>query len=943
MAKKRVHEIAKELKAHGIEMDNKELVNELLSLDFDVKSHSSSLDEDQANVAVEKILQKRKPKPAPAPVHAAGFVVRRKAAPVPGAPADHHTGQAPAAESAGAPDLQPGQPAVAEALEEPPSPAEPAPAAAVAAEHAPQPAASVAPSAEAAAPAPAASSPAPAATPTPAPATAAPAEHPMPMPQQPRAAPVPVLSAPREVREADLTRPARPIRPPTAGASFTGPRPAAGAHPQGGVDPRQQRPTATQAVVLSRPLIPVRRVTPPSDAHKAIPAAPGPRAIGEVREFKVGTDFLGRREFTDVTKDHAGAKKRGKQDIKENLSKQELIDLARGRTTLPMRAGKKRKPTKKGAKTQITQMAEEKKVIKLTDSITVGELSKTLGVKASELIKKLMASGNMATMNTSVDVATVEILAADYGWRVEKQGFEIEDYIPEEESAPESLKLRPPVVTIMGHVDHGKTSLLDAIRSANVAAGEAGGITQHIGAYSVLTEGGKPITFLDTPGHEAFTAMRARGAKVTDIVVIVVAADDGVMPQTKEAISHAKAAQVPIIVAINKMDKQGANPQQVKNQLMEFALVDENLGGDTIMVPVSAKTRDGIPNLLEMILLQAEVLELKADPSRPAKGTVVEAKLEKGRGPVATVIVEEGTLKVGDPLVTGTAYGRVRAMVDDKGNKVEEVPPGFPVEVLGLSEVPTAGDDFHAVEDEAAAKEIAEHRTLKEREKDLSKSAKVKLEDLFAKVQKGEAKELKVVVKADVQGSVEAVSDALKKLTTKKVGVTVLHAGVGTINESDVMLASTSEGLIVGFNVRPEPKVMEVATQQGVRIKMYSIIYEAVDEVRSAMEGLLEPIRTEKKMGRAEVRNLFTVPKMGTIAGCAVLDGKIVRSALVRLIRDNKQVFTGKIASLRRFKDDVREVQSGFECGLSIENYSDIKAGDVIEAFEIEETRQSLQ
>jgi translation initiation factor IF-2 len=360
-------------------------------------------------------------------------------------------------------------------------------------------------------------------------------------------------------------------------------------------------------------------------------------------------------------------------------------------------------------------------------------------------------------------------------------------------------------------------------------------------------------------------------------------------------------------------------------------------------VPVSAKTKDGIPALLEMILLQAEVLELKANPDRPAKGTVVEAKLEKGRGPVATVIVDEGTLKVGDPLVTGTAYGRVRAMVDDKGNKVEEVSPGFPVEVLGLSEVPTAGDDFHAVEDEAAAKEIAEHRTLKEREKDLSKSSKVKLEDLFAKVAKGEAKELKIIVKADVQGSVEAVSDALKRLSTKKVGVTVLHSGVGSINESDVMLSSTSEGLIVGFNVRPEPKVAEVAAQQGVQIKLYSIIYEAVDEVRLAMEGLLEPIRSEKKMGRAEVRNLFTVPKLGTIAGCAVLDGKIARSSLVRLIRDNKQVHMGKIASLRRFKDDVREVQSGFECGLSIENYSDIKAGDVIEAFEIEETRQSLQ
>jgi translation initiation factor IF-2 len=494
----------------------------------------------------------------------------------------------------------------------------------------------------------------------------------------------------------------------------------------------------------------------------------------------------------------------------------------------------------------------------------------------------------------------------------------------------------------MGHVDHGKTSLLDAIRKANVAAGEAGGITQHIGAYSVTTPDGKAVTFLDTPGHEAFTAMRARGAKVTDVVVIVVAADDGVMPQTREAINHAKAAEVPILVAINKMDKPGANPQQVKNQLMEFGLVDESLGGDTIMVPVSAKTKEGLPSLIEMLLLQAEVLDLKADPSRPARGAVVEAKVEKGRGPVATVIVEDGTLRVGDALVTGTQYGRVRAMLNDRGEKVEEVLPGHPVEVLGLSGVPTAGDDFNAVENEAAAKEIAGHRSLKEREKELTKTSKVKLEDFFAKAKTGEVKELKLVIKADVQGSVEAVSEALRKLSGAKVTVNVIHAGVGGPNETDVMLASASNGIIIGFNVRPEPKAAETASKQGVDIRNYSIIYEAVDEVRKAMEGLLEPIRREHTLGRAEVRNLFSVPKLGTIAGCAVVDGKIARSAMVRLIRDSKQVYTGKIGSLRRFKDDVREVASGFECGLSIDGYADIKQGDVIEAYEIEEIRQSL-
>jgi translation initiation factor IF-2 len=910
MAKKRVHEIAKELKAHGIEMDNKELVAELQSLDFDVKSHSSSLDEDQALVAVEKIVQKRKPKPAPAPIHAAGFVVRRKRA-------DSPTAVAPQAYPAAPPVSETAEPD--EAAEEA-APAAPSSPPAPATEEAAEPAEPEEKKEEAAAGQPA---PTPAPTPTPAAEPVA-----APPPAVTSAAAVPhVPAVPREIKGAELSRPPRPVR--------TTPQPAS-------IDPSKLRPTATQAVVISRPATPVRRVTPPSNSYQKIPQAPGQRAIGEVRELKVGTDFLGRREFTDVTKDHAGAKKRGRQDIKESLSKQELVDLARGRTTLPLRVGKKKKPTKKGAKTQITSMAEEKKVIKIEESISVGELSKTLGVKAAELIKKLMVSGNMATMNSAIDPGTATALAADYGWRVEKKGFEIENYIPGEAAKAEDLKLRPPVVTIMGHVDHGKTSLLDAIRSANVAAGEAGGITQHIGAYSVMTPAGKPVTFLDTPGHEAFTAMRARGAKVTDIVIIVVAADDGVMPQTREAINHAKAAEVPIIVAINKMDKPGANPQHVKNQLMEFGLVDEQLGGDTIIVPVSAKTHDGLDHLLEMILLQAEVLELKANPGRPAKGSVVEAKLEKGRGPVATVIVDEGTLRVGDPLVTGTHHGKVRAMVNDRGEKVEEVLPGFPVEVLGLSGVPTAGDDFWVVEDETAAKEVAEHRALKDREKDLAKSAKVRLEDLFAKVEKGEAKELRIVVKADVQGSVEAVSDALRKLSTPKVKVEILDAGVGGVNESDVNLAAASGGIVVGFNVRPEPKSSEVAQQQGVEIRLYQIIYEAVDEVRKAMEGLLEPTRREKTLGRAEVRNLFTVPKLGTIAGCSVVDGKIARSAMVRLIRDSRPVYSGKIGSLRRFKDDVREVLSGFECGLSIENFSDIKQGDIIEAFEVEEIRQSL-
>ena len=645
-----------------------------------------------------------------------------------------------------------------------------------------------------------------------------------------------------------------------------------------------------------------------------------------------------------MSKEQQAKKRTGvRQGMKESFSKQELVDLARGRSSLPpLRAGKKKKPLKKGVKTQITQMAEEKKVIKISESISVADLSQTLGVKATELIRKLIGLGMMVTINSPLDVDTATLLVGDYGWRVEKTGFEIENYISDVESAPEDLVSRPPVVTIMGHVDHGKTSLLDAIRHARVAAGEAGGITQHIGAYSVETESGQRVTFLDTPGHEAFTAMRARGAKVTDLVVIVVAADDGVMPQTREAINHAKAAEVPILVAINKMDKPGANPQHVKNQLMEFGLVDESLGGDTIMVPVSAKTKVGLDALLEMILLQSEVLELKANPARKAKGTVVEAKLEKGRGPVATVIVSEGTLRVGDAIVTGTQSGKIRAMQDDRGEKVDEVLPGFPVEIIGLTGVPSAGDEFDIVENETAAKEIAGHRLQKEREKELTKSAKVRLEDLFAKANQGEIKSLKLVIKADVQGSVEAVSESLSKLSTAKVAVEVIHSGVGGINGNDVMLASASDAIIVGFNVRPELKAAEMAQQQGVDIRLYSIIYEAVDEVQKAMEGLLEPTRREKVQGRAEVRNIFTVPKVGTIAGCFVVDGKIARSSQVRLLRDSKVVYTGKIGSLRRFKDDVREVEKGYECGLSIENFSDIKQGDFIEAFEVEIIRPSL-
>jgi translation initiation factor IF-2 len=499
------------------------------------------------------------------------------------------------------------------------------------------------------------------------------------------------------------------------------------------------------------------------------------------------------------------------------------------------------------------------------------------------------------------------------------------------------------VVTIMGHVDHGKTSLLDAIRSAKVASGEAGGITQHIGAYTVTTAKGD-ITFLDTPGHEAFTAMRARGANITDIAVLVVAADDGVMPQTIESIKHAKAAEVPIVVAINKMDVAGASPDKVKAELAKHELNPEEWGGDTLMVPVSAKTKQGLDQLLETIALQAEVLELSADPTRPAVGTVVEAKLEKGRGPVATVLVQEGTLRKGDAVVSGTFYGKVRMLLDSKGKLLDEVLPGYSAEVVGLSGVPGAGETLNVVEDDRAAKEIAEHRDQKMREAaQAGTNAKETLEQLLARAKAGEQKVLKLVIKGDVQGSVEAVASAVQKLSGPKVKVDIIHKGVGQMTETDVMLAAASKsGLVVGFNAKPESGAEAAAKQHEVTLQTYSIIYELIDGVRQSMENLLEPIRTERKLGRAEVRNLFNVPKFGTIAGAAVLDGTIKRTAFVRLVRENKQVYSGKLSSLKRFKDDVREVAQGFECGIAIENYNDIKPGDIIEAYEIEETRQSL-
>lgn len=586
-----------------------------------------------------------------------------------------------------------------------------------------------------------------------------------------------------------------------------------------------------------------------------------------------------------------------------------------------------------------------KKSVKLSPGTTVKEFAELIGQRPADIVRKLMDMGQMLTFNQPMNTDVALMIAEESGIRVdisvEKAGEELlEDLVSTEgEGRPEP---RPPVVTIMGHVDHGKTSLLDAIRETKVAEGEAGGITQHIGAYTVTVRG-KLVTFLDTPGHEAFTAMRARGAKVTDIVILVVAADDGVMPQTIEAIHHAKAAGVPLIVAMNKIDKPTANPDRVRNALSEHGLISEAWGGDTIMVEVSAKQKTGLDQLLEMILLQAEILELKADPHLLAKGAVVEAKLERGRGPVATVLIQNGTLHVGDVFVVGSFSGKVRALISHTGVKVEEAGPSIPVEVIGLPGVPSAGDVFQAVKDERAAREIAEDRARKQRAAELAGSGKVSLNDLFAKIQEGSVKELALVIKADVQGSSEALAAAIEKLPTELVKLRVIHNGVGGITESDVLLAAASNAIIIGFNIRPETKASALAEKEGVDIRLYTIIYEALADIKAAMEGLLEPTLKERVLGRAEVRQVFTVSKAGTIGGSYVVDGTITRaSAGVRVIRDNVVVYQGKLGSLRRFKDDVREVQQGYECGIGVENFNDIKAGDIIEAYAIDKIAVKL-
>jgi translation initiation factor IF-2 len=620
----------------------------------------------------------------------------------------------------------------------------------------------------------------------------------------------------------------------------------------------------------------------------------------------------------------------------------ERADLYEGRT---IKRKKKEAAAKEGQKklrqTEITTPKAIKRRIKVQQTVTVSELARAMGIKAAELIKKLIGLGIVAHINQPLDFDSAALVADEFGYELELEEFKLEQTLQEIEDQPEDLTPRPPVVTIMGHVDHWKTSLLDYIRESNIIAGESGGITQHIGAYYVERQGGD-IVFLDTPGHEAFTAMRARGARVTDIIVLVVAADDGVMPQTKEAINHARAANIPMIVAVNKIDKAEANIEKVQRQLAEVQLVPEEWGGDTIFAYISAKNGEGVNELMELIQLQAELLELKANPEKMARGRVIEAKLDKNRGAVATVLVKSGTLKPGNFFVCGEHYGKIRAMLNSRGKRMISAGPSMPVEIYGISGVPMAGDEFIVVDDEKTAKQIIAHRQVEAKSKEVGRRGIVSLDDLFEKIREGEVKELNIVLKADVQGSLEALAESLVKLSTNEVKLKIIHSSTGAITETDVMLASASHAVIIGFNVRANPRVADIAEKEDVDIRYYDVIYNAIQDIRKAMAGLLEPEYKENVIGRADIKEVFHIPKVGAVAGCYVTDGHLERNARVRLLRDEVVIFDGKISSLKRFKEDVKEVNLGYECGVGLDHFQDIKPGDVFEAYELEEVKAEL-
>lgn len=702
------------------------------------------------------------------------------------------------------------------------------------------------------------------------------------------------------------------------------------------VIPTQSEPSRPEP--RRQPRTPVSRVGGRPAPAAADPGAMADAARGDARGKKKGRKVIPGHAEEDALERKAS--KGGKKGKREEFGQEADGDFVRHRK------GKKKKDmrSERDAMAPVAETKAIKRRIRVVETISVGDLAKRMSVKASEVIAALMKLGVMATLNQALDVETAALVASDFGFEVEQaMHAELEVEALQElevEQGGEALP-RPPVVTVMGHVDHGKTSILDAIRKTDVALGEAGGITQHIGAYHVQGPAGS-LTFVDTPGHAAFTEMRSRGAKVTDIVVLVVAADDGVMEQTREAIAHAKAADVPIVVAVNKIDKDGADPERVRRELSDFGLIPETWGGQTIYCETSAKKGYGIAELLESIQLQAEILELRADPTRKAKGVVIEAQLHKGRGPVATVLVQEGTLRPGDNFVAGMYSGKVRMLINERGEQVEEAGPSIPVEVQGISGVPQAGDEFVVLTDEKMAKSVASARQLKARESELAAVSKVSLDNLFEKMAEQEVKELRVILRADVQGTLQAFGQAAENLSTETIRVRSLHEGTGSITENDIHLAAASDAIIIGFNVRPTVKVKELAEQEGVDVRSYDVIYHALEDIEKAMKGMLEPIFEERVIGTAEVRNTFLVPKVGVIAGCAVLSGKMVRNARVRVLRDGVVVYTGKIGSLKRFKDDAREVLTGFECGIGVENFNDIKLGDTLEAFVLDEVEATL-
>lgn len=900
MAKMRVYELGRELK-----LDNKDLVRRLIDMGFEVRNHMSVITEEQAQevrdqleaapseVVEEKrittrVIRRRRKKvePEPEPEPEPEAIEATEAAAEAEEKAEEEQAPEEAVEADAAPaDEEAAAPVAEAAPEDAPVVAEK--------EAAPADEEAAAPTAEA--------KPKPKEAKVSKDAKAEPTIRPEDKAKKTKASPKKARRSRFDQPARVISRPAQPVAP-----VETRRRPAAG------------RPEGPPSAIKRPPLVSDR--TPPKE--------PVPERASTRRKKGKKTQSIPNDEFL---------MRKVRSRRKEIRDK---ADLYAGRSGRDRRRGSG--ASKKVKKTAITTPKAIKRRVRMGEAILVAELAKRMGVKAAELVGRLLMMDMKVTLNQSLDMEDAILVANEFGFEVERTGFEEEGFIEHVQDKPEDLKPRPPVVTIMGHVDHGKTSLLDAIRRTNVADSEAGGITQHIGAYEVNLEGGGKVVFVDTPGHEAFTQMRARGAQVTDVVVLVVAADDGVMEQTKEAVNHSRAAQVPMVVAINKIDKPGADPDRVRRELSELDLISEDWGGDAIMVEVSAKTGQGVENLLEMLQLQAELLELHANPNKPARGRILEARLDKGRGPMASLLVQEGTLRAGDTFITGVFAGKVRAMLDHLGHPIKEAGPSIPVEVQGLGGVPEAGDDFLVLENEKTVKQIAEHRALKKREAELSAQTGLSLEGFLDKMKEGEVIELKLVVKADVQGSVEALVEALSKLGNEQVKVNLIHSATGAITETDVMLAAASEAIIIGFNVRPTSKVSAMAESEGVEVRTYEVIYQILEDVTAALTGLLPPTLQEDVIGRVEVRQTFGVPKIGTVAGSYVTSGKVERGARARLLRDGVVVVTTSIHSLRRFKEDVKEVLQGFECGIGLENYNDIKVGDEIEFFVIREVATEL-